>query len=125
MEKTNTAVGKTEGLKLLITVVNRVKSEYYADVIRKFGVNMQLFASAKGTAKPEMLAFLDLQDDRKSVIISVIRADAADKALNELQTKFDTVKNGKGIAFTVPLSSVIGVTVYRFLANQKDSGRLL
>ena len=125
MEKTKTAVGSSEGLKILITVVNRVKSEYYADVIRRFGVNMQLFAAAIGTAKPEMLDFLDIQDDRKSVIISVIRADSADKALHELQTKFDTVKNGKGIAFTVPLSSVIGVTVYRFLANQKDSGRLL
>lgn len=125
MENTNTAVSSKEGLKLLITVVNRVKSEYYADLLRRMGVNMQLFASARGTAKQEMLDFLGLQDDRKSVIISVVRADCANKALEELQTKFKTVKNGKGIAFTVPFSSVIGVSVYRFLANQKDNGRLL
>jgi hypothetical protein len=59
------------------------------------------------------------------VILSVIRAEKAAATLKELQNKFDTVKNGKGIAFTVPMSSVIGVTAYRFLADQRDDGRLL
>ena len=36
-----------------------------------------------------------------------------------LETKFATIKNGKGIAFAVPLSSVIGVNIYQFLSNNK------
>jgi len=36
-----------------------------------------------------------------------------------LEDKFHTIRNGKGIAFTVPLSSVIGVNNYQFLSNNK------
>ena len=36
-----------------------------------------------------------------------------------LENKFHTLKNGKGIAFTIPMSSVIGVAIYRFLSNHK------
>ena len=36
-----------------------------------------------------------------------------------LEDKFTTIKNGKGIACVVPLSSVIGVSNYQFLNNNK------
>ena len=32
-------------------------------------------------------------------------------------------KNGKGIAFTIPISSVIGVMIYQFLSNTVDGIR--
>ena len=40
--------------------------------------------------------------------------------MNCLEEKFATIKNGKGIAFAVPLSSVIGVNMYQFLSNNKQ-----
>ena len=39
--------------------------------------------------------------------------------MNKLEEKFVTIKNGKGIAFAVPLSSVIGVNLYQFLSNNR------
>ena len=39
--------------------------------------------------------------------------------MNTLEDKFATIKNGKGVAFAVPLSSVIGVNLYRFLSNNR------
>jgi hypothetical protein len=39
--------------------------------------------------------------------------------MNTLEDKFRTVRNGKGIAFAVPLSSVIGVNLYQFLSNNR------
>lgn len=53
------------------------------------------------------------------MIISVIRDDLADSITSALEEKFRTIRNGKGIAFTVPLSSVIGVNLYRFLSNNQ------
>ena len=127
MEKKNEkqTLGSPEKLKLLITVVNRVKSEYYADLIQSFGVNMQLFVSAQGTAKTQTLEYLGLNDDRKSVMIGAVRADRADEILSALDERFKTIKNGKGIAFTIPMSSVIGVSAYRFLADSREDNRLL
>ena len=104
-------------LTLLVTVVNRQKAEFYADLIQSFEVNMQLITAAKGTASTETLHYLGLSDTDKSVIFSVIREDRTAAVLSALEERFRTVKNGKGIAFTVPMSGTIGVAIYRFLSN--------
>jgi hypothetical protein len=104
-------------LKLLFTVVDRKKAEFYADFIQSFEVNMQLTLAARGTASVETLSMLGLTDSDKSVIISVIKEEKAPAALRALENKFRTIKNGKGIAYTVPMSGTIGVATYQFLAN--------
>lgn len=104
-------------LKLLITVVNRAKSEFYTDLLQSFEVNMQLSMAASGTANTEMMNMLGLTDSEKTVIFSVIRDDRVKPALATLEEKFRTIKNGKGIAYTVPMTSVIGVAIYQFLCN--------
>ena len=106
-------------LKLLITVVNRSKAEFYMDLLQSFEVNMQLAMAAQGTAKTEMLNMLGLVDNEKVVILSAIRADKATEALNALEEKFKTIKNGKGIAYTIPMTSTIGVAMYQFLCNNR------
>ena len=78
---------------------------------------MQLSFAAEGTANTEMLNLLGLSDSEKSVIFSIIKEENAKSALLALEEKFTTIKNGKGIAFTVPLTGTIGVAIYQFLAN--------
>ncbi len=106
-------------LKLLVTVVNRRKAEFYMDFLSQFEVNLQTAVLAQGTAKSETLYMLGLEDSDKSVILSIVREDKATEALQGLEEKFATIKEGKGIAFTTPLSSVIGVAIYRFLSNHR------
>ena len=104
-------------LLLLFTVVNRKKAEFYADFLQSFEVNMQLTLAASGTASSETLGLLGLSDNEKSVIISVVNEEKAHAALTALEEKFSTIKNGKGIAYTVPMSGTIGARIYQFLAN--------
>lgn len=104
-------------MELLFTVVNREKTEFYVDILQSFEVNMQLILSAKGTAASHTLAMLGLNDNEKSVIISVIKKKRVKEAMSMLDEKFRTVKGGKGIAYTVPLTSTIGVAIYQFLSN--------
>lgn len=104
-------------LKLLVTVVGREKGEFYTDFLQSFEVNIQMTLSASGTASTEMLSLLGLDGNEKSVILSVIREDRAHDALAALEEKFKTIRNGKGIAYTVPMTGTIGVAIYRFLAN--------
>ena len=106
-------------LKLLITVVNRQKTELFLDYISSFESNLQLNMAASGTASTDMLRYLGLTDSDKSVIFSVIREDNEDAVLRFIDEKFESVKNGKGIAFTVPMTSVIGVAIYQFLSNNR------
>ena len=110
-------------LKLLFTIVNREKTELYTALIQGFNVNMQLSTAARGTASREIMQMLGLSDKNKSLIVSVIREDTEDMLLRFLDEKFHTIKNGKGIAFTVSMSSVIGGAVDRFLGNYNE-GRM-
>ena len=47
------------------------------------------------------------------------RVRALEEAMQGLEEKFHTLRGGKGIAFTVPLTGVIGVAIYRFLSNNR------
>ena len=106
-------------LKLLVTIVNRSRTLLFLDVIEQFEVNMQMVIYGKGTASNEMLNMLGLAETDKAVILSVIKEDKVKDALETLQEKFTKVKQGKGIAYTIPMSSVIGVSIYQFLSNNK------
>ena len=105
-------------LKLLFTVVDRNKGEFYMDVISQYAVNCQLVLPGMGTAASDLVELLGL-NLHKAVVLSVIREDLMDGVMNTLETKFSTIKNGKGISFAVPLSSVIGVNVYQFLSDNR------
>ncbi len=109
-------------LQLLFTIVNRDKADFYTDLLQRFEANMQTVLSGQGTADSRIQGLLGLNDSQKSVIISVIRRDMSKAALAELDEKFKTIKGGKGIAYTVPMSSTIGVAIYQFLSNTIGGG---
>ena len=106
-------------LKVLFTVVDRNKAEFYLDVLSQFEINCQMVVGGKGTAHSELIDLLGL-NLHKAVLISVVREDKVDPVMKCLEDKFATIKNGKGIAFAVPMSSVIGVNMYQFLSNNKQ-----
>ena len=105
-------------LKIIITVVDRPKGEFYLDVISGFEVNCQMLLSGQGTASSELVDLLGLNPE-KAVILSVAREDMVPKIMHTLEDKFQTVRNGNGIAFAVPLSSIIGVNLYQFMSNNR------
>ena len=105
-------------LKLLITVVDRPKGEFYVDVISQFDVNYQMVLNGLGTANTELVNMLGL-NIHKAVVLSIVREDLVDPIISCLEEKFETIKNGKGVTFAVPLSSVIGVNLYQFLSNNR------
>lgn len=103
-------------LMLLVTVIPRNKADFYLDLIQSFEVNMQLEVSAFGTAN-RSFGFLDSERE-KQALFSVIREDNADNALAALEDKFNSIRGGKGIAFTIPFESMVGVAAYKFLSNK-------
>ena len=111
----DTAIKK---LKLLFTVVERNKGEFYLDVLSQFQINCQLILPGMGTAKSDLVELLGL-NIHKAVVVSVVREDLMEEVMKTLEHKFATIRNGKGVAFAVPLSSVIGVNMYQFLSDNR------
>ena len=89
------------------------------DTLSQFEVNFQMVMSGKGTANTELVEMFGL-NIHKAVILSVVREDMVTPIIKCMEEKFETIRNGKGITFAVPLSSVIGVNMYQFLSNNKQ-----
>lgn len=106
-------------LKMIITVVDRGKAEFYLDMLSQYEVNFQMVTGGKGTAQSDIVEMLGL-NIHKAVILSVVREDMAPTIMKCLEEKFETIRNGKGISIAVPLSGVIGVNMYQFLSNNKQ-----
>lgn len=117
--KQETKTTNLKKLKLLVTIIDRNKTLFYQDLLEQFEINMQMVFYGHGTAAKDMLEYLGLANQEKSIILSFVREDKIKEIKDTLNEKFEKVRNGKGIAFTIPLQSVIGVYAYQFLSNNQ------
>lgn len=121
--KTEHAQVSMNKLKVLITVVSRAKADFYMDHIQSFGVNMQMVAYGQGTASKEISTAMGLTDSDRAVIMSIIGEEHLKAALESLDEKFNTIVGGKGIAYTIPMASIIGKSIFNFLSDNRDAVR--
>ena len=105
-------------LEVVMTIVHNDKAAYFTSLIQSYQANVHLTLPAQGTTHL-ILNYLGLTERPKSLILSVVRADESAKLIELLDQTFKKGKNYKGIAFTVPMTSVIGTLVYGFLSNDK------
>ena len=105
-------------LEVLVAIVHNDKAAYYASLIQSFQANMRVTVPAKGTTHL-ILDYLGLTEKPKLMMTSIVRADQADTLISLLDETFKKGKDYKGIAFTVPMTSVIGTLAYGFLSNDR------
>lgn len=105
-------------LEVVMAIVHNDKAAYFISLIQSYQANVHLTIPAQGTTHL-ILNYLGLTERPKSLILSVVRADESAKLIELLDQTFKKGKNYKGIAFTVPMTSVIGTLVYGFLSNDK------
>jgi hypothetical protein len=107
-------------LMMLITVVHKGKGTFFADFVKTFDANLQIAVVGTGTAETNLVEFLGLKDNRRSIIFSIVREERVKEIMDALEERFHTVNNDTGISFAVPLSSVIGKLSYGFLSNDQS-----
>ena len=105
--------------KLLITIVDRNKTEFYYDFIATLGSNMQFITHGEGTNINQALNIMGLNRN-KGVIFSIISDENQKHILEQLNEKFNEIKGGKGISIVVSLTSVIGVNIYQFMIDNRE-----
>ncbi len=118
---TNSHTVKDNRLEMLVTVVNRNKAEYFIDLMYAFDINIQIVTLGHGTADAKTLAYYGATDTDKAVIFGVVQANRIPELMAILEKKFKTIKNGNGIAYTVPLTGVIGTLIFGFLSNNRKT----
>lgn len=108
---------KIEKLELMITVLQRGKAEKFMGFLKDFDVTVQTVVLGIGTASSEILSYLGLDETKKEVVLSFVKQDRI-KDIYEFVSPY-LQKKGKGISFTIPLNSMVGVTMYKYLIKQQ------
>lgn len=107
----------TVHLKLLAVIVDRGKGQGVVELMKKEGVLFHTIMLGRGTARKAVLNYLGLGETEKDVVISTIRADGGLHVLRKLMKAMRLDAPGRGIAFTVPISSVGGAKSLSYLTG--------
>ncbi|MBR0295024.1 MAG: hypothetical protein IJQ67_03875 [Bacilli bacterium] len=105
-------------LYAFITIVGYHQSDQVVKLFESVGSGASFIQVGQGTSKNKAYDILGIHDDKKGVILSIVRDDKKEEAiylLNEYLTGDGSTN--KGISFSIPLNSVIGARLYYFLTN--------
>lgn len=115
-EKTN----KVEKLKLLCVIVNRNQGQFFVDSFLDQNVAAAFDVYGKGTAPREIYDIIGMSDNKKELVLALIKENDLEKVLKIIKTRFSVSKAAKGVAFTIPVNSMAGVVMYKFLTNNRE-----
>lgn len=114
---------KVYPLCLFFTIVNRDQSSYFTKAYSECGASMSLVFYSHSQPPIEIANVLGPDNLKKEIIMTVVRNDFVDKLMEIAQNRFKISKAAKGIAFSCPIDSVSGISVYKFLSDQNKEIR--
>ena len=115
--KSNVSQTDIKKLSMFITIVNRGQGNFVLKLFESEGANAQFVQYGEGTAQKEIRDILGIEDTSKEIIISLISQDKIDSAKRELEAFFKVSKRNRGIGFSIPMTSLIGMKFYQFLVD--------
>lgn len=108
-------------LYLMITVTSRVAgAKRFLDFYQSNGVPVIQTVLGRGTASDDILSTLGLEATEKAVLFSVVTPEKKKLLLRELVHTMKITTPGRGIAMSVPMSSIGGKTAANYLLTGKS-----
>ena len=107
-----------ENIVLIITITEKSKSEKFISYFLENNVNLTLGRYGRGTATEDMLDYLGIGESEKCVLFSFATLEKSKDLLRGLETKMQMKKNGIGLSFTVPISSVGSLKALKVLVGE-------
>ena len=95
----------------IFCIVNSGYSEMVMDAAKKFGARGGTVLSGRGTANPEAEKLFGITvEPEKEIVMILVSAELKDKILSALYDEVGLNSAGQGIAFALPVDSVVGLT---------------
>lgn len=104
-------------LYLYTIIVPRGQSDNIVRILKAYKSSAQFIQYGEGTASNAIREILGTEDTKKDVVFSIVREDAIPDIKRELDVYFIASKRNRGIAYTIQLTSIIGVKLYKFLTQ--------
>ena len=93
-------------LEMLFVIVKRGNGDKVSKFLKEKGIS-KISSYAYGTADSTLQSLLGLVDKEKEIVFSIIPVLNSDELLDELEKKFLKIEKYSGIAFTIPLKTIV------------------
>ena len=94
----------------IFCIVNSGYSEAVMDAAKRLGAKGGTVINARGTASKEAETFFHITvQPEKEIVMILVPKELKDAVLNALYTEVGLDSAGQGIAFSVPVDSVVGL----------------
>lgn len=106
-------------LKLFVVIVPYGQAGAIIKRLESMEAASSFIISAQGTGSKDIYDVIGLSDTKKQVILSVLKGENVPEFKRLLEERFSISRAAKGIAFSIKITSLVGVTIYKFLSNMQ------
>jgi len=114
---------KLRELEFLIVIVSRYQGDYYINAFSELGVSATFVTYGQGTVRSDIQHIIGIADTRKDVVMCLVTKAKLKNCLAICEERFKVSKEAKGVAFAIPVDSIISVLSYKFLTDTKQNRR--
>lgn len=104
-------------IRLLVSIVDRGKGDGVVRLLERHGSLFHTILLGRGTARKALLDYLGLGETEKDIVLSGIAQEGSSMVLKYLIHAMQFDAPGRGIAFTLPVSSVSGRRALAYLSG--------
>lgn len=117
---------KVHSLLLFVTIVSRNQGAYFTDTFSKHGASLSISMFAHSMPPADIISLLGNESTtKKDLVLTIVRKNEVKEYLDIIKKRFSISKASKGIAFTLPVSSVSGIVVYKYLSDYNKEERTM
>ena len=97
--------------EVIFCIVNAGFSDAVMDAARELGAKGGTVLHARGTANPEAEKLFNITvQPEKEIVVIIVKSEQKDPILKNLYQKVGLKAPGYGIAFSMPVTYVVGIT---------------
>ena len=97
--------------EMVLAIVNTGYTEDVMDAVKACGATGGTILNARGTANTEIEKFFGLSlSSEKEIIMIIVSKEIKDAVLHAIYQKVGLGTAGQGIAFSIPVDDVVGIT---------------
>jgi len=106
-------------LKLFFIVVPYGQANAIISRLNEFDIACSFVFNGEGSARYFVDDVRRLPDSKKQIVLTIVREDKVEFIKRKLEERFSVSRAARGFAFSIKITSVAGVSIYKFLTNTR------
>ena len=104
-------------LKFYTIIVNYGQGNNILRILKNNHSSAQFVKYGNGTATKQIAQILNIEDNKKEIIYSLVNEEHVPDIKRELEAYFAASKRNAGVAYNIDVDSIVGVKLYKFLTQ--------